>query len=81
MQINTKFEIGQEVLVVYAEQGEVRIYKDVITGIYIDEATIHYAFEIYDNDREEELLVQLNNKAALLDKIEETMEKMRNAIF
>lgn len=77
MKIETKYNIGDKVWVVYENKteygpaGEVNLYDDVITDIIINKEGISYATE--HTDIKEKDIVPYEDKSALLIKIQEVM--------
>ena len=77
MKIETKYEIGQRIWVVYADRGEVCIYDDYIGWISVDKEGLTYGLEEACDDKKEEDIILYNDKEKLLKKIEETMKQIR----
>ena len=77
MKIETKYNIGDKVWIVYEANtptglsGEVNLYDDVITDIIIDKDGIAYATE--HTDIEEKDIIPYEDKSTLLIKIQEVM--------
>lgn len=77
MKIETKYNIGDKVWIVYEANtphglaGEVNLYDDVITDIIIDKDGVSYATE--HTDIKEKDIIPYEDKSALLIKIQETM--------
>ena len=77
MKIETKYNIGDKVWIVYEANiqyglaGEVNLYDDVITDIIIDKDGVTYATE--HTDVKETDIIPYEDKSALLIKIQEVM--------
>ena len=70
MKIQSKFEIGQAVWVVYENNGEVSIYDDKIDEICVDKDGIYYMLKEACIDGREEEIIAYENKEMLANKIE-----------
>ena len=68
MKIETKYNIGDKVWVVYENQGEVCVYDTEITDIFIDKDGINY-YGKEGMDYLEDLLISYNEKDKLLERI------------
>lgn len=77
MVIQTKYEIGQRVWIVYENRGEVCVYDDTIAEIGVDDKRIYYILENACIDISEEDIVLYENTDKLAEKIKETMENIR----
>lgn len=77
MLIQTKYEIGQRVWIVYENKGEVCIYDDIIAEIGIDDKRIYYILENACIDISEEYIVLYENTDKLVEKIKQIMEDIR----
>ena len=73
MKIETKYNIGDKVWVVYENQGEACVYDTTISEMGFDKDGITYYTE-EGNDYTEDFLIAYNEKDELLDKIVKTME-------
>jgi len=77
MKIETKYNIGDKVWIVYEANtqyglaGEVNLYDDVITDIIIDTDGVTYATE--HTDIKEKDIILYEDKSTLLAKIQELM--------
>lgn len=77
MKIETKYNIGDKVWIVYEANtphglsGEVNLYDDVITDIIIDKNGVSYATE--HTDVHEKDIILYEDGEALLNKIQEVM--------
>lgn len=76
MKIETKFELGEKVWVVYQNNGEVSIYDDKISEICVDEDGIYYILKEACIDVREEIIAY-EDKEKLANKIEELMKEIR----
>lgn len=78
MKIESKFEIGQHVWAMYEnDNGAVSVYDDVISEICVDKDGIYYFLKEACIDRREEDIIAYEDKTALSNKIEKTMEIIR----
>lgn len=77
MVIQTKYEIGQRVWIIYESNGEVCVYDDTIAEIGVDDKRIYYILDNACIDREEEDIVLYENTDKLVEKIKETMDNIR----
>lgn len=77
MKIESKFEIGQAVWVVYPSNGEVNIYDDEISEICVDEDGIYYILREACIDGREEEIIAYEDKEGLINKIEKLMKEIR----
>lgn len=78
MVIQTKYEIGQRVWVVYEHQGEVCVYDDYIDEICIGENGLYYMLKEACIDRAEEDIVLYEDTDKLVAKIKQTMQEIRD---
>lgn len=82
MKIETKYNIGDKVWIVYEPKtdstffGEVSIYTDTIVEIVIYKNGIVYAFENCPEELKESEIIIYNEKDKLLAKIEELTNKI-----
>lgn len=77
MTIQTKYEIGQRVWVVYEHQGEVCVYDDYIDEICIGENGLYYMLKEACIDRAEEDIVLYEDTDKLVEKIKQIMQEIR----
>ena len=77
MFIQTKYEIGQRVWIVYENKGEVCIYDDTIAEIGVDDKRIYYILENACIDIGEEGIVLYEDTDKLVEKIKEIMKDIR----
>ena len=75
MKIETKYNIGDRVWVVYENQGEVCVYDTEITDIFIDKDGINY-YGKEGTDYLEDLLISYNEKDKLLERILSIMNEI-----
>lgn len=75
MKIETKYNIGDKVWVVYENQGEVCVYDTEITDIFIDKDGINYCGK-EGTDYLEDLLISYNEKDKLLERILSIMNEI-----
>lgn len=75
MRIETKYNIGDKVWVVYEYQGEVCVYDTEITDIFIDKDGINY-YGKEGTDYLEDLLIPYNEKDKLLERILSIMNEI-----
>lgn len=77
MTIQTKYEIGQRVWIVYENRGEVCVYDDYIDEICIGENGLYYMLKEACIDRAEEDIVLYENTDKLVEKIKQIMQEIR----
>ena len=77
MVIQTKYEIGQRVWIVYENRGEVCVYDDYIDEIYVNENGVYYILKEACIDHTEKDIVLYNDTEKLVEKIKQTMENIR----
>ncbi len=77
MKIESKFEIGQAVWVVYSSNNEVSVYDDEIDEICVDKDGVYYILKEACIDGREEEIIEYKDKEALANKIEELMKEIR----
>ena len=75
MKIETKYNIGDRVWIVYESQGEVCVYDTEILEIGYDKDGINY-YTKECNDYEEDFLIPYNKKEELLKRIETLMNEI-----
>ena len=76
MTIQTKYEIGQHVWVVYENNKEVCVYDDYIAYISIEDGLTYVLKETYEDIREEEIILY-EETDKLVDKIKKIMQEIR----
>lgn len=77
MTIQTKYEIGQRVWIVYENNGEVCVYDDTIAEIGVDDKRIYYILDNACIDIAEEDIVLYEDTDKLAEKIKQIMENIR----
>lgn len=77
MKIQTKYEIGDKVWIVYENRGEVCVYDDYIDEICIGENGLYYMLKEACIDRAEEDIVLYENTDKLVEKIKQIMQEIR----
>lgn len=78
MTIQTKYEIGQRVWIIYENQGEACIYDDYIDEICIGENGLYYMLKEACIDRNENDIVLYENTDKLVEKIKQIMQEIRD---
>mgnify|MGYP003179969006 CR=1 FL=1 len=81
MKIETKFNIGERVWVVYEYNGELSVYSDVIDGFSIDnkgDLTVYLKDSDYFEYNEDNLILY-DDTEALVEKIIEVDNRIREA--
>lgn len=76
MKINTKYEIGQHVLHIYENKGEVCVFDDFIGWITIEDE-MYYTLKESTVDVKEEDIILYEDTDTLSKKIIEIMEDIR----
>ena len=76
MKIETKYEIGQHVWVVYENNKEVCVYDDYISYISIEDGLVYGMKEGYSEASEEEIILY-DEADKLVDKIKKIMQEIR----
>ena len=77
MTIQTKYEIGDKVWIVYENQGEACVYDDYIDEICIGENGLYYMVKEACIDRAEENIVLYEDTDKLIEKIKQIMQEIR----
>lgn len=77
MNIKTKYEIGQHILVVYENNKEVNVYDDYIGWVSVDKDGLVYGLEESCNDITEEDIILYDEEEKLIQKIKETILQIR----
>ena len=77
MTIQTKYEIGQRVWIVYENKGEACVYDDYIEEICVNDDGINYMLKEACIDRKEEEIVLYENTSKLVEKIKQVMQEIR----
>lgn len=79
MKVETEYNIGDKVWVVYECNGEINVYSDIIDSIIATEEGIKIWFkECSDCDMTEDDIVLYEDTEALVDKIIELDNKINN---
>lgn len=77
MTIQTKYEIGQRVWIIYEHQGEACVYDDYIDEICIGENGLYYMVKEACIDRAEKDIVLYEDTDKLVEKIKQIMQEIR----
>lgn len=77
MRIQTKYEIGQRVWIVYEHQGEACVYDDYIDEICVNEHGLYYMLKESSIDVIETNIVLYEDTDKLVGKIKQIMEEIR----
>lgn len=75
MTINTKFGIGDEVYIIYKENGEVKIFKDEIMEILITDTQTLYYVSTSADEYDEKQFIPTNLREIVIDKIDELLKE------
>ena len=74
MFIQTKYEIGDRVWIVYENKGEACVYDDYIDEICVDDNRIYYMLKETCMDIAEDDVVPYEDTDKLIEKIKQIME-------
>lgn len=76
MNIKTKFKIGEGVYIIFKEKNNqiLRLFKDEVTEIVINEDDILYYGDVLCEEFKEEQLISINDKELLIKKIDELIK-------
>lgn len=77
MKIQTKYEIGDKVWIVYENRGEACIYDDYIGEIFVNDEGINYMLREACIDGKEENIIPYEDTDKLVEKIKQIMEDIR----
>lgn len=77
MKIETKYEIGQRVWILYENRGEVCVFDDIITEIIYRDKVCYFVKQACD-EFEEDKMILYEDKEGLANKILELMEDIRS---
>ncbi len=77
MTIQTKYEIGQRVWIVYENRGEACVYDDYIEEICVNDDGINYMLKEACIDGKEEDIILYEDTDKLVEKIKQIMEEIR----
>lgn len=77
MKIETKYNFGDEVYIVYKEQGEIHIQRDVIDEVSISkELGLHYYPKNICAEFREEELIEVDRKDLLVERIDKLLDEI-----
>ncbi len=79
MKINTKYDIGQRVWIIYENRGEVCVFDDIISEICISESGLEYWVQISGDSILEENIILYEEYDKLKDRILKLMEDIHNS--
>ena len=77
MKIETKYDIGQRIWIVYEHQGEIHVYEDKIIEICIAEKGTVYLPNSCTDEVEESEIILYEDTEKLVNKIKEVMEEIK----
>lgn len=77
MTIQTKYEIGQRVWIIYENKGEACVYDDYIDEIFVNDEGINYMLREACIDGKEEDIILYEDTDKLVEKIKQIMEDIR----
>lgn len=77
MKIETKYDIGQRIWIVYEHQGEIHVYEDKIIEICIAEKGTVYLPNSCTDEVEEEEIILYKDMDKLVSKIKELAEDVK----
>lgn len=77
MKIETKYDIGQRIWIIYEHQGEIHVYEDKIIEICIAEKGAVYLPNSSTDEVEEKDVILYENTDMLVNKIKEVMEEIK----
>ena len=77
MFIQTKYEIGDKVWIVYENRGEACVYDDYIDEIFVNDEGINYMLREACIDGKEEDIILYEDTDKLVEKIKQIMEDIR----
>ena len=77
MKIQTKYEIGDKVWIVYENRGEACVYDDYIDEIFVNDEGINYMLREACIDGKEEDIILYEDTDKLVEKIKQIMEDIR----
>jgi len=76
MKIETKYNLGDHVYVIYENRGEVCIYDDYIQEIAVNkDRTVYYYLDKCGNDIPENELIPYSEKDKLINKIDTILKE------
>ena len=77
MKIQTKYEIGDRVWIIYENKGEVCVYDDYIDEIFVNDEGINYMLREACIDGKEENIILYEDTDKLVEKIKRIMQEIR----
>ena len=77
MKIQTKYEIGDKVWIIYENKGEACVYDDYIEEICVGENGLYYMLKEACIDRNENDIILYEDTDKLVEKIKQIMEEIR----
>ena len=77
MKIQTKYEIGDKVWIVYENRGEACVYDDYIDEIFVNDEGINYMLREACIDGKEENIIPYEDTDKLVEKLKQIMEDIR----
>lgn len=78
MFIQSKYEIGQRVWVIYRHKSEVCVYDDYIIEICVGKDELCYMLRDYCDDVSEENIIPYEETDKLVEKIKQIAEEIKN---
>ena len=76
MKIETKYEIGQRIWIVYKRDGEVSVYDDYITSVVKDNERLYYTADIGYQEYKEDEIILYEDTNKLVEKIKELLNEI-----
>ena len=77
MKIQTKYEIGDKVWIIYENKGEACVYDDYIEEICVGENGLYYMLKEACIDRNENDIILYEDTDKLVEKIKRIMQEIR----
>ena len=77
MKIETKYNIGDHIWIVYEGNGEVHVYDDYITSIFYEDSGIGYMSKILIEDIKEDDIILYEDKDKLVNTIKDLMQQIK----
>ena len=77
MTIQTKYEIGQRVWIIYKNRGEACVYDDYIEDICVNSEGIYYMLKEACIEGAEEDMILYEDTNKLVEKIKQIMQEIR----
>ena len=77
MTIQTKYEIGDRVWIIYENRGEACVYDDYIEEICVGENGLYYMLKEACIDRNENDIILYEDTDKLVEKIKRIMQEIR----